>query len=404
MQKTVLIGVTSSIAGFKTTELVKLLKKDGISVYVIMTKNAAQMFPIKEFEKESGNKVYFELIEKDFDYRNVLKNHTVEHIVLADSADLMVIVPATANIIAKLAHGLADDFLTTTALAHTKPILICPAMNSNMWQNPVTQENIAKLISRGIQFIEPASGMLACGYTDVGRLADIQTIYEEIIRQLNKSDSLKGKKFIVTAGGTIEKIDDIRNITNRSSGKMGVALAEELHLRGTNVLILRAKNAVKPRCLIKEKLFTTADELYDLIKQNVPNYDLIFHTAAVSDFKVAKPQTGKISSLKPINLKLIPQIKILDHIKRLNPHIKLIAFKAEHGLTEKKLINAAYKRLKETKADVIIANDVSRANRGFEADTNEVLIILPNKKVKKLPLASKHNIAKQILDYLMPLF
>lgn len=404
VNKTVLIGITGSIAAFKTLELIKLLKDDGVKVEVIMTRNAMQMIPKEEVEEATGHKVYTELFEKDFDYRQILKTHKVNHIEMAHKADLIVIVPATANFIAKIALGLADDLLTTTLLASNSPIILCPAMNPNMWSNPIVQENISKLKNNGVNFIEPNAGILACGDTGYGRLQDVKIIKDEIMNQLNRSDSLKGKKVIVTAGATIEKIDDVRYITNRSSGKMGAALAEECHLRGARVLLLRAKNAVKPRYSVTEKLFTTADDLLSLIKENINDYDVIFHTSAVGDFQVTKPQIGKISSNVKISLELTPQIKILDQIKKLSASrrtkIKLIAFKAEHGLSETELIQISHDRLMESKCDAIIANDISKPDRGFEADTNEVYIIMEDKKVHKLPLASKKQIAKQIIDYL----
>ena len=365
-----------------------------------MTKGAAEMISLRDFEKASGNKGYTNLFEKNFDYKEVLKKRKVEHIELADKTDVMVIVPATANIIGKLSHGIADDFLTTTALAITAPIIICPSMNVNMWGNPLVQENLAKLKSVGYQIIEPTSGMLACGYEGVGRLEKIEIIKDEILKQLNRTNSLKGKKVIVTAGGTIEKIDEVRFITNRSSGKMGVAIAEECYLRGADVLLFRAKSSVRPRYLIKEKIFNTAEELLYLIKVNINGVDIFFQTAAVSDFKVEKIFKGKMSSDRSINLKLIPQIKIIDQIKKVSLKTILIAFKAEYGLSEEKLIEEAVKKLKDSKADFIIANDISRADRGFESDDNEVYIISKNGKVKKISLTSKKEIAKKIIDSL----
>jgi phosphopantothenoylcysteine decarboxylase/phosphopantothenate--cysteine ligase len=401
MKKNILIGVTGGIAAYKAIDLIDLLKKEGTNVSVIMTKGATEMTSQKDFEKASGNNVYTDLFRKDFDYRKILKKRQVDHIQLADKTDVMVIVPATANIIGKLANGIADDFLTTTTLAVTAPIIICPSMNVNMWGNPVVQENLKKLRSAGYIVIDPTSGMLACGYEGKGKLENVDIIKNEILKQLNRTDSLKGKKIIITAGGTVEKIDEVRSITNRSSGKMGVALAEECYLRGAEVLLLRAKNSAKPRYLIKEKLFTTTEELLDLIKNNIKKTDVFFHAAAVSDFKVSKPIKGKISSDHPINLKLVPQIKIIDQIKKLSPKIILIAFKAEYNLNEKELIRSAKEKLKSSNADVVIANDVSRTDRGFESDDNEVYIVSKNKPVKKIHLTTKREVAKEIIDFLL---
>ncbi|MBI5122474.1 bifunctional phosphopantothenoylcysteine decarboxylase/phosphopantothenate--cysteine ligase CoaBC [Candidatus Roizmanbacteria bacterium] len=399
MKKNILIGVTSGIAAYKVLDLIKLLKNEGHEVFVIMTKGATEMISPQNFEKASGNKVYVNLFEKFFDYREVLEKRKVEHIELADKADVMVIAPATANIIGKLAHGIADDFLTTTALAVTSPIIICPSMNINMWGNPIVQENLNKLKSIGYQIIEPTAGMLACGYEGVGRLENVEIINKEINKLLEKTESLKGKKVIVTTGGTIEKIDEIRFIANRSSGKMGVALAEECYLRGADVLLLRAKNSVTPRYLIKEKIFDTAEDLFSLIKENIKNTNLFFQVAAVSDYKVSQSFKGKLSGDNLVNLKLIPQIKIIDQIKKLSPKTTLIAFKAEYELEEKELIKKALEKLKKSKADFVIANNISRGDRGFESDDNEVFVISKNGKVKKISLTSKREIAKKIVEF-----
>ncbi|HEX7542709.1 MAG TPA: bifunctional phosphopantothenoylcysteine decarboxylase/phosphopantothenate--cysteine ligase CoaBC [Patescibacteria group bacterium] len=400
MKKNILIGVTGGIAAYKILDLIKLLKNEGQEIFVVMTKTATEMIPKQDFEKASGNKVWVNLFEKNFDYRKVLEKRKVKHIELANKTDVMVIAPATANIIGKLAHGIADDFLTTTALAMTAPIIICPSMNVDMWNNPIVQENLNKLKSVGYQVIEPAPGMLACGYEGVGRLEDVKIIKNEILKQIKRSDSLKGKKIIITAGGTIEKIDEVRFIANRSSGKMGVVIAEECYLRGADVLLLRAKSSVKPRYLIKEKLFETVEDLFYLIKKNIKDADIFYQVAAVSDYKVNKSFKGKMSSKKSLELKLVPQIKIVDQIKTISPKTILIAFKAEYGSGEKSLIQEGQKKLKESKADVVIANDISRDDRGFESDNNEVYIISANGSVKKIPLSSKREIAKKIVDFL----
>lgn len=401
MNKTVLLGVTSGIAAYKTLDLVKKLREENIDVFVIMTNHAAKMVNPQEFEEVSGHKVSIDLFEKNFDYKNILQERKVDHIELADKADVMIIAPATANILAKLAHGIAEDFLTTTTLAVTAPIILCPSMNVNMWNNPVVQENVTKLKAYGYQIIKPTSGMLACGYEGEGRLADIDNIKQEILTTLNYTKSLAGKKIIITAGGTIEKIDDVRFITNKSSGKMGVALAEECYLRGADVVLLRAKNSVTPRYLIQQKTFNTADELFALIQAEIMTTDLIFHAAAVSDFQLAERVDGKISSATPLNLNFTPRVKISDQIKKINPKIKLIIFKAEYGLSDKELITEAKQKLEQSAAEAVVANDISKNDRGFQSDDNEVIVVRKNGEIKHLPLASKRNIAKGILDYLI---
>lgn len=401
MKKTVVLGVASGIAAYKSVELVEMLKKEGIEVFVIMTQTAAKMVVPKEFEKASGNKVYTELFEKDFDYRDILKVRKVDHIDLADRADVFVVAPATANIIAKLAHGLADDFLTTSLSAANSPIVLSPSMNVHMWNNPITQENIKKLEKLGYIIIPPERGMLACGYEGHGRLPHLETIKDEVMRHIAYSKSLSGKRILVTAGGTVEKIDDVRFIGNRSSGKMGAALAEECHLRGAEVLLLRAKSAVEPRYVMEQKTFETAEDLFALVKKHIGDYDVVFHTAAVGDFAISNRKRGKTSSKQSQSLRLKPQIKISDETKKLNPKVKLVVFKAEWGLSEKELITRAKEKLRESKADAVVANDVSRPDRGFQADSNEVIVVTKGGKVKMFPLNTKRVIAREIVDYLL---
>jgi phosphopantothenoylcysteine decarboxylase/phosphopantothenate--cysteine ligase len=404
MKKTVVIGVSSGIAAYKEIDLIKLLKKDDLEVFVVMSQNAVKMISPDEFESASGNKVFIELFKKGFNFKTVLEKRKVDHIDLADKADLIVIVPATANTIAKIAHGIADDFLTTTLLAVTSPVIVCPSMNVNMWQNPLVQQNVSKLKNIGYQIIEPVKGMLACGYEGKGRLEDINLIKEEIMRQLNRAKSLSGKKVIVTAGGTLEKIDSVRYITNKSSGKMGIAIAEECYLRGADVLLLRAKSSVTPRYLITEEVFETAEELSNIIENQISNCNMFFHVAAVSDFQIAGAIDGKISSKKGIALQLKPRQKILDNLKKLNPKMDLIAFKAEYGLGKSEMIRVAYKRLQEAKADAIVANDISRSDRGFQADTNEAYVVLKNGEYHKIPLSSKREVASELVDFVSKKF
>src|SRR5579872_503349 len=323
MNKTVVIGISSGIAAYKTIDLIKLLKKAGVNCFVTMTNAATQMVKKTELEKVSGNKVYIELFEKGFDRKKILKERKVDHIELADKADVFVVAPATANTIAKIANGFADDFPTTTLLAATCPVIICPSMNPNMYNNPTVVKNLNILKELGYTIIKPASGMLACGYEGIGKLADLEEIKDEIIKQLNRTNSLKDKRILVTAGGTKEKIDDVRYITNRSSGKMGIAIAEECYQQGADITLYRSTSSIAPRYLIKSETFESADDLETLIRKNIKNFDMLVQCAAISDFKLDS-KDGKISSDKPLTLHLKPRIKITNIIKRLNPQIKLI--------------------------------------------------------------------------------
>lgn len=398
INKTVVIGISGGIAAFKVIELIKNLKKENIDVFVIMTKSAEKIINPEEFQKISGHKVFRTLFEENFDYKTILKNRKVDHIELADKANLFIVIPATANIIGKIAHGIADDFLTTTLLATTAPIIVCPSMNVNMWANPVVQENVHKLKMLGYTIIGPDAGMLACGYEGKGRLPEITAIEKEIVRLLNKSNSLVGKKILVTSGGTIEKIDDIRFITNKSSGKMGAAIAEACYLRGADVVLLCAKTAVVPRCPIKQELFETAEELTKLIKKYASVSDICFHTAAVSDFKIAAKE-GKISSKQALTLQLMPREKIYTQIKTDNPGIKLIAFKAEWKKSDKELLEEAKHKLNGSNIDFLIVNDVGRLGQGFNTDINEALVVSKDGKYKKFPLQSKSQLADRLVDY-----
>src|SRR3989344_59367 len=404
MKQRILIGISSCIAAYKVIDLIKLLLQKDIAVSVVLTRNASQMLDVSKLKKLVSSNIYSELFTSDFDYKTVLQERSVEHINVADNTDLMVIAPATANIIAKLAHGIADDYLTTAALAVTKPLLICPSMNVNMWNNPVVQDNIEKLRSFGHHIIEPTEGELACGYVGKGRLEDIDVIKQEILNRLNQIALLKGKRIIITAGGTTEPIDNVRFITNKSSGKMGIALAEQCFLKGASVTLLRAKSAVKPRFLMKEELFETTRDLYTLVKKHAPKADIIFHVAAVSDFTVANQLHGKISSKQTLNLTLSPTIKISNEIKKMNPNTLLVLFKAEYGLDEVELLDSAKVKLQDANADIVVANDVSKENQGFGSDFNQASLLTKTGKYKKFALQSKKTLAEEVIQFMIEEF
>jgi len=400
-KSTVVIGISSGIAAYKVLDLIKLLQKKKVNVYVIMTEHATQMIATSEFEKATGNKVYTTPFPKSFDYRQVLKKREVEHIKIAEESSLFVIAPATANIIGKIANGLADDFLTTTLLATTAPILICPSMNPHMWNSPIFQENLSKLKKIGYYILPPEFGRLACGYEGIGRLPDMKIIAEEIFRFLDKRVRLSGQKIMVTAGGTSEPIDAVRVIANRASGKMGVSIAEECYLQGAEVLLLRAKNSVSARFNIKEELFETAKDLSLLIEKHVKQYAVLFHTAAVADFLPEKKYQEKIDSNSSLRLKLIPTPKILHMIKSWSPKILLIGFKAVYNEKEKDLVRIGIDKLKESRSDYIIVNDVGKEGIGFGSDENEVYIIADYGLMAKIKQAPKREIARKILKYIL---
>lgn len=400
--KTILLGITSGIAAYKILDLIPLLKNENINIEIIMTSSAAKMIPAEKFEKINKKKAHIELFEKDFDYRQILEKKEVEHVSLADKCDLVCIAPATANTIAKLAHGLADDLLTTTVLATTKPVLIFPSMNSNMWTNPATSDNVKILIKRGYIIINPDSGPLACATVGPGRLPEVVKIKNQILKILNKKNLLKHKKILITSGGTEEELDDVRVITNKSSGKMGAALADQCYLYGAEVTILRAKKSQSSKYPVKELLFQTSEELENQMKKIIPVSDICFHTAAVSDF-VPNKIKGKISSKKTLTLKLKPQRKIISYIKKWNPKIKLIAFKAHYGSNTQNLLLDISKLSKDAKADFIVANDISKKNNGIGSNFNSVKIINQNHRIFNIKKDIKSKIAQQLINYILDL-
>lgn len=400
MKKTIVIGVTASIAAYKVLNIIKALRKKGNDVHVIMTQHATHLVNSKDFEKASGNPVQIQLFAQSVDYQAYLKqDKPMRHISLADEADLLLVCPATANVMAKVAHGFADDLLTSSILATNAPVVFAPAMNVKMWKNPTTQGNVRKLKKNGYFFVDPEYGDLACGYKGVGRLAQGEKILEMVEQLLQTSNQLAGKKVVVTAGATEEALDAVRIITNRSSGKMGAAIADEASTRGAEVILIRGKNAVSGRLHYKEIIVETSDQMLFVLKKELADAHMVFHTAAVSDFSLPKTITKKVKSDKNWRLILEPTMKILGQLKKINPNVYVVAFKAEYNVSPKKLIDSAYDILSDSHADLAVANDVGKKGRGFSVDTNEVYIVDGKKKNVHLRLAPKQKIAQQLIDH-----
>lgn len=395
--KTVIIGISSGIAGYKTVDLINQFRKEGIKVAVIMTANAVKMFGTVMFEKASGNKIFCSLIPDKFDYREVVEKKEVEHIKLADKASLIVLAPATSNLIAKTAHGFADDYLTTLLLAATCPVVVCPSMNSHMWQKKSVKNNLEVLRKTGYRILAPDSGQLACGYIGVGRLTDINKIFNYSLNILKEQNLLKGKKVLVTAGGTIEKIDAARIITNRSSGKMGLAIARACQYLGAQVLLLRSVGSKEANWDIKEEKFTTVKDLDNLLQRFIKRYDIIFHLAAVSDFIPEKEIEDKIDSTKSISLTLVPAVKLINNLKKWNSKVMLVGFKAVYRKNQSEIIKIAAKCIQESKADYLAVNDIGREGIGFEAADNEITLISKSGKISKLAKKSKDEIALELI-------
>ncbi len=399
----ILLGITSGIAAYKMLDVVHALRAKKISVRVIMTKHAARMVSPDVFTEASGHPVTLELFPEGFEYRHVLAEKTVEHIQLADSADIFVIAPATANTLAKLAHGIADDVLTTTALAVTCPVLLCPSMNVHMWQHPAVQDNVQALLGRGVFLLQPDEGDLACGYTGVGRLPDPAYITEEILHMLHVRGQLAEKRVIVTAGGTSEPIDGVRTITNNASGKMGYAIAQECRTRGAKVMLLSSHSAHvggHHDAPLRVEYFSTASDLEALMQKYVPTADILFHTAAVSDFRPAETVEGKLDSSQEFVLRLIPTEKIIAKIKSWNPKTQLVGFKAVYQVGEKEAIRKAVDKMKESSADYIVVNDVGKEGVGFGAEDNEGYVLAASGASKKLDKKQKRLFARDLLDFI----
>jgi len=387
--KAALLGVTGSIAAYKAVDLASRLTKLGASVNVIMTQNATRLLAPLTFQSISRNPVVVDMFAEAADWQP-------KHISLADRADILVVAPATANIIAKLAHGIADDMLSTTALAVRCPILIAPAMNCHMLNNSIFQENMEILRRHGFAFVEPEYGQLACGYEGKGRLANAEKIIQEIQRLVNKPSDLKGKKILVTAGPTHEALDPIRFITNRSSGKMGYAVAEASSSRGADVTLISGPSALPdPRDVTLIKV-ESAIQMRDAVLKHAPQADVVIMAAAVSDYRPQNISPQKIKKGQgQMTLVLERNPDILAELGQSKPDGQiLVGFSME---TENVLDNALEK-LQKKNLDLIAANDVSQPGAGFGTDTNIVWLIDTSGQEKKLPIMPKRDVADAILD------
>jgi phosphopantothenoylcysteine decarboxylase/phosphopantothenate--cysteine ligase len=388
--KKIILGVTGGIAAYKAAELVRELVRSGAEVFVVMTRSAQAFITPLTFQTLSGHKVTTELF-------SLIEESEIGHISLADRAELLVIAPATANIIGKLAGGIADDMLTTIVMATKAPVLLAPAMNVHMWENPICRENIQSLRSRGFHFIDPEAGELACGYEGKGRLAEIPAIVEEIRSILSPQD-LTGETLLVTAGPTEEPIDPVRFLSNRSSGRMGFAIARAARLRGARVILVSGPSALPAPSGVKSIPIRTAVEMREAVLENMPLVSVLVMAAAVSDYRPKTASSGKIKKDQAeltLSLELNPDI--LREAGQRKEKRLLIGFAAE---TESLLANAR-KKLAEKNLDLIVANDVGRPGAGFAVDTNIVKLIDRSGKIEELPLMSKEDLADRLLDRIL---
>ncbi|SMC17582.1 phosphopantothenoylcysteine decarboxylase / phosphopantothenate--cysteine ligase [Desulfacinum hydrothermale DSM 13146] len=386
--KSILLGVTGGIAAYKAAELIRLLDKQGAMVQVVMTAAAQQFITPLTLQALSGRPVLTDLFDLGMESR-------IGHIQAAREADLILVAPATANLLAKMAHGLADDYLSTVILAATAPVIVCPAMNHVMYANPATQDNLRLLKNRGVHVVEPQAGELACGEEGQGRLADLSLIVETAVRVLTPK-SLQGKRVLVTAGPTWEPFDPVRFITNPSSGKMGFALAVEASRRGAHVdLVTGPTNLLDPPFLSTHRV-KTALEMDRVVRDLAATADVIVMSAAVSDYRPEETAPQKVKkSDRDLTIRLIRTPDILagvGAVKRADQ--VLVGFAAE---TEN-LIENATEKLRKKNLDFIVANDLTRPGSGFRCDTNQVKILDRGGQVDTLPCLTKNEVARRILD------
>lgn len=383
--KTVLIGITGGIAAYKICELIRMFKRRNANVRVICTPNTLNFVTKLTLQNLSQNEVGIEEFE--------IPDFKPEHISYADEADIMVIAPATANTIAKIANGICDNLLTSVVSAFKKPVIIAPAMNCNMWENPIIQENIQKLYKYGYEIVEPETGFLACGYNGTGRLASLDKIFDKTVEILNSKKKLTGKKFVITAGGTIEDIDPVRYISNYSSGKMGIALADEAYKMGAETILITTKDVQKPYKTIKVK---SASEMQTAAENEFNNAACVIMAAAVADYRVKNPAEQKIKKTDAdmITLELVKNPDILKELCAQKTTQIVVGFCAE----SENLIENAKEKIQKKGCDYLIANDISRKDIGFSSDYNEVVILDKNGGQKRLERASKNEIARKIIE------
>ena len=386
--KTVLLGVTGGIAAYKAAALASALVKLHATVEVVMTQNATQFVTPLTFEQLTGRRTMVDTFDRNF-------NHQVEHIALADRTDLVIIAPATANVCAKLAHGLADDMLTTTVLACRCPKLIAPAMNTNMYDNPVTQDNLDLLRRYLWDVIEPASGRLACGAVGKGKMPEPETLVQHILKHIAFDHDLAGKKVLVTAGPTQESLDPVRYLTNHSTGKMGYAIAKMAMLRGAAVTLISGPTALQPPPFVNVIPVVSAQDMFAAVNQYAPHADLIFKAAAVADYTPAHYSDDKLKK-KDDDLS-IPLNRTQDILKYLGEHRKSGQIICGFSMETQNMIENSREKLAKKNLDMICANNLKQYGAGFGVDTNIITIITKNELIE-LPLQSKEEAGNRILD------
>lgn len=391
--KTVLLGVTGSIAAYKIAYLASALKKLHAQVHVLMTRNATNFINPITFETLTGNKCLVETFDRNFQFQ-------VEHVSIAKQADVVMVAPASANVIGKLAHGIADDMLTTTVMACKCKKIISPAMNTNMYENPVVQDNLKILKHYGYEVIEPASGYLACGDTGAGKMPEPETLKEHILREIAREKDLKGQKILVTAGPTQESIDPVRYITNHSSGKMGYAIAREAMLRGAEVTLVSGPCAITPPPFVKVVPIVTARDMFEAVTSVSREQDIIIKAAAVADYRPAVVYNEKVK--KKDGQMSIELEKTDDILQYLGEHKQPGQFLCGFSMETQNMIGNSRAKLQKKNLDMVAANNLKVAGAGFQGDTNVLTLITQDEDVS-LQLMSKEDAAGLILDKILSL-
>lgn len=386
--KTVLLGVTGGIAAYKIANLASALVKLHADVNVIMTQNATNFINPITFESLTGNKCIVDTFDRNFKFK-------VEHIALAELADVFMVAPTSANVIGKIANGIADDMLTTTFMACKKKKILAPAMNTNMYENPIVQDNIKKLKSYGMEIIEPATGYLACGTIGSGKLPDEKILLEYILREAAYEKDLSGKTVLVTAGPTREAIDPVRFISNRSTGKMGYAIARAAALRGARVILVSGPVSIEPPLFAKLVPIVSAEDMYNAVMKYKDEADIIIKSAAVADYTPVAVSSEKIK--KQDNGMCIELKRTKDILKELGQNKRKDQFICGFAMETENLIENAVKKLESKNVDMIVANSLKTEGAGFGTDTNVVTLITSDGKTE-LPIMSKDDVAMQILN------
>lgn len=391
--KTVLLGVTGSIAAYKIASLASALKKLHADVHVLMTQNATNFINPITFESLTGNKCQVDTFDRNFQFQ-------VEHVSIAKKADVVMIAPASANVIGKLAHGIADDMLTTTVMACKCKKYISPAMNTNMFENPIVQDNLKTLEHYGYEVIQPASGYLACGDTGAGKMPEPETLLAYIEKEIAREKDLQGKKILVTAGPTQEAIDPVRYITNHSSGKMGYAIAKAAMLRGAEVTLVSGRTAIEAPLFVNVVPIVTAKDMFEAVTEISNEQDIIIKAAAVADYRPAVVSSEKVK--KKEGQMSIELERTDDILKYLGENKREGQFLCGFSMETQNMISNSRAKLEKKNLDMVAANNVKEAGAGFQGDTN-VLTLITQKEETSLPLMSKEDAANKLLDKILEL-